>query len=156
MAHFAEIKDGKVVRVIIVDNSVLIKDTLKAANPTFLSSLDIRNVSGKTIKVDTVDTEWEDPSKGISLCQESFGKDTTWVQASYAGNIRKKYPGIGDLYDDRNDAFISPQPFPSWSLDKNFDWQAPVPIPDDGKEYEWNEEEQKWTPKSAYDEIASK
>jgi hypothetical protein len=42
-----------------------------------------------------------------------------------------------------NDVFIAPQPYPSWSLDENFDWQPPTPKPIEGVWY-WNEEELTW------------
>ena len=51
---------------------------------------------------------------------------------------------MGATYDASKDKFISPQPFPSWSLDSNDDWQAPVSYPDDGKNYEWNETTNAW------------
>ena len=65
------------------------------------------------------------------------------VRTSYNGNIRKQYAGIGYTYDAVNDVFIRPQPYPSWSLDNNFDWQAPTPMPTDGM-WHWNEVEQVW------------
>ncbi len=63
----------------------------------------------------------------------------TWIQASYNGNIRKQYPGPGYTYSAEADVFITPQPFPSWALDSNHDWQAPTPMPQDGKLYQWDE-----------------
>ena len=50
--------------------------------------------------------------------------------------------GIGWNFDGIN--FIAPQPFLSWSLDDNYDWQAPVSKPTDDKRYLWNEDELKW------------
>jgi hypothetical protein len=46
--------------------------------------------------------------------------------------MRKQYAGIGFTYDAVNDVFIAPQPYPSWSLDNNFDWQPPTPKPEEG------------------------
>jgi hypothetical protein len=66
-----------------------------------------------------------------------------WVQTSYNNNFRKQYAGIGYSYDIINDVFISPKPFPSWILNENFDWQAPIKRPTDGF-YSWNEENQSW------------
>jgi hypothetical protein len=66
------------------------------------------------------------------------------VRTSYNHNIRKQYAGIGYTYDATNDVFITPQPFESWSLDENYDWQAPVERPADGKQYLWDEDEQAW------------
>jgi hypothetical protein len=66
------------------------------------------------------------------------------VRTSYNGNIRKQYAGIGYTYDPVNDVFIAPQPYGSWTLDENFDWQPPTPMPLDGKEYAWFEPNQQW------------
>ena len=52
-----------------------------------------------------------------------------WVQTSYNNNFRKQYAGKGKTYDPLKDKFINPQPFASWSLDSNDDWQAPVAYP---------------------------
>ena len=52
-----------------------------------------------------------------------------WKQTSYNNNFRKQYAGIGYSYDSSKDKFITPQPYPSWSLDANDDWQAPVTYP---------------------------
>ena len=66
------------------------------------------------------------------------------VRTSYNGNIRKQYAGIGYTYDDVRDEFVAPQPFESWTLDENNDWQPPTPKPDG--DYYWNEETQTWLP----------
>ena len=66
------------------------------------------------------------------------------LRTSYNGKIRKQYAGIGYTYNESADVFITPQPFPSWSLDENYDWQAPIAFPADGNQYEWNEEQQVW------------
>jgi hypothetical protein len=66
------------------------------------------------------------------------------VRTSYNNNIRKQYAGIGYTYDEVADVFITPQPFPSWSLDENYDWQAPIDYPADGKDYSWDEANQVW------------
>jgi hypothetical protein len=72
------------------------------------------------------------------------GTPYTVKRTSYNGNIRKQYAGVGFYFDSINDVFIAPQPYSSWSLDQNFDWQAPTPKPIDGKEYAWNETEGTW------------
>lgn len=60
--------------------------------------------------------------------------------------FRGNYAGIGFTYNEALDAFIPPQPFPSWALDEEcFCWKAPVAYPEDGGVYEWNEENQEWT-----------
>ena len=110
MAHFAEISDGIVTRVLVVNNSELL--------------------------VDGVEVE----QKGIDFLNNLVGG--TWVQTSYNGNIRKQYAGIGFTYDAVKDQFVAPQPFPSWSLDSNNDWQAPTPKPEGS--FTWDEETLAW------------
>ena len=66
------------------------------------------------------------------------------VRTSINGNIRKQYAGIGYTYDETDDVFITPQPYPSWVLDENHDWQAPVPYPNDGESYVWDEDIEDW------------
>jgi hypothetical protein len=59
--------------------------------------------------------------------------------------LRKNYAGIGYTYDEMRDAFIPPQPFQSWVLnEESCVWEAPIPEPDDGGGYIWNEEIQNW------------
>jgi hypothetical protein len=67
-----------------------------------------------------------------------------WKQTSYNSTFRKNYAGVGMHYDSIRDAFISPQPFPSWTLDENADWQPPVTRPTDGKPYTWSEDDLTW------------
>ena len=81
--------------------------------------------------------------RGADFLANDLGLGGTWIQTSYNHNIRKQFAGIGYTYDQVNDVFIAPQPFASWSLDSNFDWQAPKPKPEDGFWY-WNEEEGEW------------
>lgn len=58
---------------------------------------------------------------------------------------RKNYAGIGYVYDETLDAFIPPKPYPSWTLDSTTaDWIPPIPMPDDGQRYFWNEATQSW------------
>ena len=59
--------------------------------------------------------------------------------------FRKNYAGIGYYYDSIRDAFIPPKPFPSWTLnEQSCLWQSPIPYPNDGKMYTWNEETGNW------------
>jgi len=59
--------------------------------------------------------------------------------------FRKNYAGIGYYYDSIRDAFIPPKPFPSWTLnEQSCLWQSPIPYPNDGKIYQWNEETGNW------------
>lgn len=67
------------------------------------------------------------------------------IRTSYNGTIRKNFAGIGFTYDEINDAFIPPKPYPSWILDEDkFTWKAPLPYPIDNGIYSWNEETQSW------------
>lgn len=85
--------------------------------------------------------------------------DTTpgeWIQTSYntRGGInyrlggqalRKNYAGVGYTYDKERDAFIPPKPYPSWILNEQTClWEPPIPYPEDGKRYMWNEENLNW------------
>ena len=78
-----------------------------------------------------------------------------WIQTSYntyggqhklgGTPLRKNYAGIGYSYDEQRDAFIPPKPYPSWLLNEQTClWDSPVPFPNDGKQYQWNEESQNW------------
>ena len=116
MAHFAQLDDNNVVtQVIVVANEELIFEGV------------------------------ENETQGVIFCRSLFGNDTKWVQTSYNGNIRKRYAGIGFTYDAALDAFITPQPYPSWTLDENTDWQPPVAMPvEEGKVYGWFEPNKQW------------
>ena len=114
MAHFAEIDSDGVVQQVIV---VANKDTA-----------DANGVEKEHI--------------GAAFCESLLGG--TWKQTSYNGNFRKHYAGIGYKYDADLDAFVPPKPFPSWTLDDDCNWQAPVPMPTDGKMYSWDEAGQVW------------
>ena len=72
------------------------------------------------------------------------GDPANWIETSIDGSFRKQYAGIGYTYDAQADVFITPQPYPSWVLDANYDWVAPVPYPEDGKCYEWDESIINW------------
>ena len=89
---------------------------------------------------------------GIDETELIEGLDTeTWYgnfreqvckRTSYNNRIRKQYAGIGFTYDSVADVFVAPQPYPSWTLDANHDWQPPTPKPDGM--YYWNEAELAW------------
>ena len=66
------------------------------------------------------------------------------VRTSYNNNIRKQYAGIGFTYDDVADVFVSPQPFPSWTLDANHNWQPPTMPPENDGNWVWSEEALEW------------
>ncbi len=78
-----------------------------------------------------------------------------WIQTSYntqgGGHsdggtpLRKNYAGIGFTYDSVRDAFIPPQPYNSWTLNEDTClWDSPVPYPDDGLRYNWDEDTLAW------------
>ena len=92
--------------------------------------------------------EWE-VVDGISDWEAYYGQKRNQVckRTSYNGNIRKNYAGIGFTYDEGRDAFIPPKPFDSWLLDEDTcQWTAPIPYPEDGLMYQWDEEQGDWTP----------
>ena len=91
---------------------------------------------------------------GEKFC-ENFYKGGIWKQPSYNNKFRKQYAAAGFVYDPVKDKFLRPQPYASWSLDDNDDWQAPVAWPtilsytvgEEEHFYDvtWNEEGLKWT-----------
>lgn len=116
MAHFAQLDENNIVtKVIVVNNDVITTNGV------------------------------ESEQLGINFCKSLYGENTTWVQCSYNNNIRNVYPINGSSYDTTNDVFILPQPFPSWTLDSNYEWQPPVDYPNDDNEYIWNEDTESWT-----------
>ena len=90
-----------------------------------------------------LDNGIESEAKGIAFCQSLFGGD--WKQTSYNGNIRKNYAGIGYTFDELRNAFIPPQPYPSWLMsEETCLWSAPTPMPTDDKKYSWDELTLSW------------
>ena len=119
MAHFAQLSsDNTVSQVIVVNNA------------------------------DTIDQDGnESEAIGIAFCQTLLGADTRWIQTSYNARIRKNYAGIGFTYDEDLDAFIPPKPFPSWVLNEDTClWESPLPMPNDGQKYQWDEDQGQWIP----------
>ena len=114
MAHFAELNsDNEVVRVVVINNDVI---------------------------TDADGNEKED--LGIQFCQNLY-RSSNWKQTSYNGRFRKNYAGLGFKYDSTRDAFIPPQPYPSWTLDEDTcRWQPPEPCPAPG--YGWDENTRTW------------
>jgi hypothetical protein len=84
----------------------------------------------------------ENEQKGKEFCQNLLGGE--WIQTSYNNRIRKQYASVGFTYDADADEFVAPQPYSSWTLDSNNDWQAPTAKPNDGKMYTWNEASLAW------------
>ena len=125
MAHFVKINDSNIViRGVVLDD----KDT--------------QDENGDEVE-----------SVGAKYLSDGFGG--TWKRTSYNtfGNVhrlggtpfRKNYAGIGYTYNAAKDAFISPQPYPSWPLNEDTClWDAPTAYPDDGKKYTWNEDTTSW------------
>lgn len=109
------------------------------------AELDANNVVLRVIVVDNKDTSdvngVEKEYIGAAFCEKLFGG--TWKQTSYNGNFRKNYAGIGYAYHADIDAFVPPQPYPSWTLNADANWQAPVAMPTDGV-YFWDEVTTSW------------
>lgn len=81
-------------------------------------------------------------SVGAAFCTNLLGG--TWKQTSYNNNFRKRYAGIGYTFNAELDAFVAPQPYPSWTLNtETADWEAPVARPTEGS-WTWNESTQQW------------
>ena len=81
---------------------------------------------------------------GIAFLKTLTGHET-WIQTSYNGNIRKNYAGVGYTYDSQRNAFIPPQPYPSWTLnEETCQWISPVVMPTDDKMYQWDEATLTW------------
>ena len=117
MAHFAQLDEqNKVTQVIVLSNAAV----------------------GESYP--------ESESVGVSFIADTLRLSGVWKQTSYNGNFRKQYAGIGYEYSAVDDVFIAPQPYPSWVLDDDFDWQAPIPKPEG--EWVWDEEEGDWKPLS--------
>ena len=142
MAHFAELESKTDPTGFTSDTHLIVKRVIVVGN-------DVETSNGPLGENDMhVD--------GETWCQNFFGSGT-WKQTSYNKNFRKNYAGIGFRYDESKDKFIAPQPFASWSLDSNDDWQAPVANPTvitygDNTPYnsiDWDEPNLRWV---AYDD----
>ena len=117
MAHFAQLDSNNIVTQVIVVNNEVINNAV--------------GLDGETV--------------GIAFCQSLYGADAIWKQTSYSASFRKNYAGIGATYDEARDAFISPQPFQSWILNESTcAWEAPTPMPTDGRIYQWVEADLNW------------
>ena len=74
-----------------------------------------------------------------------YQADNNTPSIDQSKSFRKNYAGIGYYYDSIRDAFIPPKPFPSWTLNEDSClWDSPVPYPNDGKMYRWNEDIVNW------------
>lgn len=83
---------------------------------------------------------------GVSDWETYYGefRGQRCVRTSYNSNIRKQYAGVGYSYDELADVFICPNPFPSWTLNSDHNWEAPTPRPEDENMYIWDEENLAW------------
>jgi len=119
MSHFAKVIDGKVTNVIVAEQDFI--NTLSDRDSWIQTSYNTRG--GKHY---APNSETEDG--GIAL--------------------RKNYAGIGYTYDKTRDAFIEPQPYPSWTLDEDScQWIPPTPRPpvnENGRRYDWDENTKSW------------
>ena len=82
----------------------------------------------RVVVVDNAHVESDEHASGENWCSTFFGGGN-WKQTSYNHNFRKQYAGRGYVYDPAKDKFLSKQPYASWSLDSNDDWQAPITFP---------------------------
>lgn len=118
---------------------------------------EIHSVSNFVFETNGIDDE----NKGIEYLTMIFNY-SNWKQTSYntmsgihytngipsvdqSKAFRKNYAGIGDTYDEGRDAFISPKPYDSWIINEDTClWESPIPYPNDGNRYYWNEETLSW------------
>lgn len=116
MAHFAQLDDtSTVLDVLVVNNS------------------DIENLPFP-----------ESEPVGIAYLN-SFLPPAIWKQTSYNGNFRRRYAGIGYTYMEQYDAFVPAKAYPDFIFDEQqLLWVPPVPYPNDGHQYYWDEQQHKW------------
>jgi hypothetical protein len=120
MSHFAKVNNGIVEQVIV-------------AEPEFFETF-----------VDSSPGEWIQTSYN-TRGGVHYNPETGEPSADQSKALRKNYAGIGYTYDRERDAFIPPKPYASWQLNEDTClWDAPVPYPDDGGRYAWNEEATSW------------
>lgn len=108
----------------------------------FFAELNSDNVVIRVVVIDDAEAPTEEA--GIAWCNSFFGTDT-WKQTWADGSRRINYADVGGKYDPIKDAFIPIQPYPSWILDSdNKFWNPPIPCPDDGHYYNWDEANKSW------------
>lgn len=99
---------------------------------------------------DDGDMNWEEYYKGKKTSYNTRGgiyytPNTNTPDPDQSKAFRKNYAGIGFSYDATLDAFIPPKPYPSWLLNTTTClWKSPIPYPNDGKYYQWDEATQSW------------
>jgi len=120
MGHFAKVVDGKVTQVIVAEPEFF--DTFVDSSPGAWIQTSYNTRGGVHY----------DPATGQPSADQSKA-------------LRKNYAGVGYDYHAELDAFIPPQPYASWLLNSDTClWQAPVPMPTDGKQYLWDEATTSW------------
>lgn len=98
-------------------------------------------INEDNIVTQVVVTDNDYPGEGYEWLLDTFGGN--WVKTSYNATIRKNFAGVGYTYDVERDAFIAPQPFPSWVLDEvTCQWNPPTPMPEGP--HTWDEETLTW------------
>ena len=134
MAHFAQLDNNIVQQVIVVANEDCgggVFPESEAVGQAFIASLGLAGVWKQT-SYNTRGGIYYDPETGEPSEDQSKA-------------LRKNYAGIGFTYDAERDAFIPPKPFESWVLNEETClWDAPLPYPEDGASYYWNEELFSW------------
>jgi len=113
------------------------------------AKLDVNNVVIEVTVINNIEMLAADGSEseimGVAFLIRWSGGYSNWKQTSYNGKIRKNFAGIGYKYDDQRDAFIPPQPFPSWTLSEDTClWNSPIAMPTDGQPYTWDEPTTSW------------
>lgn len=114
----------------------------------YFAELDENGIVVQVISISNSDAPDPAPSNsetlGRAFIANVLGLPGDWRQTSYHGNFRKQYCGPGYRYDADGDVFVAPQPYPSWNLDENYDWQPPVPMPTEGGPWVWDEATMSW------------
>ena len=116
MAHFARIDSNNIVTIVhVLNNAVLMKD-------------------GE-----------ENEQQGVEFLQNLYNNNDSYIQTSYNQNFRKNYAGKGYTYDHARDAFIPPKNCSYLVLNEDTClWEHPIPYPDDGGNYIWEEDSNGW------------
>jgi hypothetical protein len=113
----------------------------------YFAQIDDTGTVLQVISVSNADAPDPAPEHSEPLGQEfiaSLGLGGEWRQTSYNGTFRKAYAGPGFRYDSEADVFVAPQPYPSWTLDADHDWQPPTPMPAEGGPWVWEEDTLSW------------
>lgn len=119
MAHFAKVINGRVEEVIVADQEFV--DQIKQPGEQWIQT------SYNTFGGVHLDPETRQPSNDQSKA------------------LRYNFASVGGFYDSTADAFFNPKPFKTWVLDKTtYMWKPPVPFPQDGNSYSWNDEDAVW------------